>query len=538
MALLLAACGNGSLESTQTGAVDLQVGWGDEPDAAAASSGNYASQSHGLGGFGDVIPKAVRRVRITYQSQSTQCCVAFDPRDARLAGRNIVLTNLLPENATISLAGFPTDFAPSGSLPSTCSTSPAEVALPCAGQGFATASFASEIRHVTVVGGSRTDAGELRVFPVPFLVDGTVIPAPGGVAGSPMAARFTIADAGIGVDAGSIAVNGGQLSPPLDVGATIASKTACSDLTGPPCSANGQLGVAGFQVVTSPVGFGLGGARMRVRADNLSGSRLDTSYDFLIGAVFTPTFTQSFAPTATRTPTQTRTRTATPPRTPTAILSSTPTHTRTATRRPTSSRTPTRTFTRSYTPTRTATAANTATPTLTGTATSTRTPTSSPTVTPTFTATYTLTPDLSCGGAHVSLPVRGRSLLLSDRAPETRKFKVSITNDLALTNPLTSDPTQCGARLQLVGTGRGDGSAVVDLPAAYWYAVGYPRAARGYRYFDPLKRHGVSRVRIQTDDGGGDVVLTGGGEEWPFRVTHSQGPIQFLLQIGNDVLCS
>ena len=528
-----AVAGSGQVSAGDTGSVEFR--WSRE-GGTATMTGDYGTSTQGIGGFGDEIPNAVKLLRITYRSASTQCCVAIDPRDSRLAGRNVVLTSLRPESAAITLAGFASSFAPSEGLPQQCSTSPSEVALACDAR-YATPSFASEVRQVTVVGGSRTEVGDLTVFPVPFLIDGTLIPAPASAVTVPLAARFTVADAGLGIDSGTIVTAAGA------VGAQgylpIVSKTACSDLTGPPCSTGGQLGVAGFQVVTAAIPGPVGAARISIHAGNQTGAVLDTAYDFLIGSVQTPTPVR--IPTATRTATLVPTST----RTPTSIRTSTPTPTITSTRKPTSTRVPSSTPSRTSTFTVTPTPTNTSTRTATRTPTVTRTSTRTPSVTPTYTATHTFTPDTRCSGVPAPHPVRAKGLYLNDPSisgnpadADGRKVKVSINNELALAEPLSSDPTFCGAELRIIGTGRGDGSAIVDLPPGLWEPVGFPRAARGYMYRDPLERYGIKRIRINPKEGGGIVYISGGGADWPYRITHAQGGVTFRLQIGNDVICS
>lgn len=524
------AVGAASAAGRDDGSVALSVRWVGGGAASSQTSGDLAVNNAGIGGFGSNIPKSVDRIRITYSSASTQCCVAFDPRDSRLGGRNVVLTNLRAESADITLAGFPGTSVPSGGYAATCNTNPSEIRLSCDDDSFATPSFVSDVRHVIIVGGTRTEVGDLTVFPVPFLLVDALVPGPGGVAASPLSARLTIVEAQDGVLPQSIQLQAQQSS---NSNAGIATISGCNDLVGPLCSPGGSLQVSGYQVISAPIPYALGNAGLRVVASNASGRKLDTAYSFTINSLSTPTRTATSIPTSTRTFTATRTATRT--------YTVTPTATKTATRRPTVTAAPTRT--RTNTPTRTRTSTPTVTPsnTSTPTLTATRTPTRTRTITLTPTATYTATVDTSCSNAPEPHPVGADSLRIIDSADaDERRVKLHIHRETGIDSLPVSDPTFCGAELRIVGTGRGDGSAIITLPPGLWDPVGYPRASRGYRYWDPLVRFGIREVRLvpYTDRRGGSLVISGGGAGWPYRITQRQSMINFRLQIGNDVYCS
>lgn len=535
--LALATVGVPSRAIARDASVGVGVNWG-APTVGSTTTGGLSTSAQGIGGFGTTIPASARTLRITYRSASLQCCVAIDPRDSRLTGRDLVLTNLQPETAEIQMSAFATDFAPAEGLSATCSTNPSAVALPCDSR-FATPSFASEARNVTVVSGTRTSAGALRVFALPFLLQNDLSPAPGGFAGSPVTARFTVVDAAIGVDSDSLtarSVNAGG----TESGIEIASKTPCSDIDGPFCSPGGSLNVAGVQVVTKPADYPIGAAKLKLHAANLTGGEMNAAYGFTVNTVFTPTRTATTKPTSTRT--FTNTPTIAPTRTPTTPA---PTATVTATYRPTGTLQPTRTRTVTPTPTKTKTPTITPTSTVTNTPTSTWTPTRTPTVTATYTVTYTMTPaNLECKGTPVSHPLSGDAIaLVDDGDPSDRVVKVRISNAYGIDVEDGSDPAFCGATLSIIGGKSGDGVAVISLPPGLWETVGDwrgIRAIRGYRYRDHLSRYGIRTIRLIPGKGGrGTLVIKGGGENWPYRVTRPQTePVHFRLQIGNDIYCT
>lgn len=320
------------------------------------------------------------------------------PVDEGTGQRLLVLTGLPAGPATIALAGFPSASVPSpDGITDTCATDPSAAAQTCNQGGFQTPSFRSQAVAVEIVSGQRTDAGDILVPAVPFLIDGSLSPAPNQTVDSPVAVDFIVADAASGIDASSIAVPVAQDGAPVEDQPL--QLDPCNDGGATPCSAGGALEVSGFHVHRPAQSLAAGNAMVSITARNLSSpvQELDFSYDFTVAEqVPTPTASSTDTPTQTAVPTATRPNTPTPTDSPTSTEtpapSPTPTATFTSTAAVTPSSTPTSTDTAS--PTVTATPTDTFSPTATTspTATATESPTATPTVTAADTDTPTSTP--------------------------------------------------------------------------------------------------------------------------------------------------
>jgi hypothetical protein len=396
------------------------------------SSEVVTTRGQGEPGFGPELPASVVTVRFLIESGAgLQCCLAVDPRDFAVdpttGQRSLLFTELPPGPATLTIAGYPTDFAPAPpGITSKCTTQPADAGTDCDPNRFQTASFESAVQPVSIVSGADTDAGDILIPAVPFLIDGTLSPAPNGQAANPVAVSFTVADASTGIDAASVGVS---LNPPPPAAEAL-TLVACDDSGATPCSPGGALEVSGFQVARPPQSLDVGAATIEISAANLASpaEQLDYTYPFTVliappatpsatatatatatsTAVSTPTatapetptqtatFTDTPAATATLTATPTETFTSTPSvtGTPTETPAETPTETATFTGTPTASHTDTATATLTATPTETftSTPSVTGTPPLTPTATPTSTDTATATATSTATATLTITP--------------------------------------------------------------------------------------------------------------------------------------------------
>lgn len=311
--------GGGSSGSTGgDGGLNVNVLWEHPQGAALVATGDdRPRQQSGGGGFGPELPASVQSVRFVFESQSGfRCCVSIDPGavpvDPGSGQRSVLLPNLPPGSATLQVAGFPTSTAaaPAGNA-ETCATQPASAGAACAADLAQTPSFASEPQPVTIVQGTRSDAGDILVSALPFVVPGSLSPALNEIAQSPVAVRFTVADAVTGIDRESVgAAVDGDGSAALDL-------QPCDDATAAHCSEGGRLEVRGFTVERAPQALAPGPKRVDIEARNQAETRrfLDFSYVFRAAGV-APTETRTATPparTATPTtepadPTVTRTR--------------------------------------------------------------------------------------------------------------------------------------------------------------------------------------------------------------------------------------
>jgi VCBS repeat protein len=348
--VVLSACGGGGSAGSGSagGGLGANVLWEQpQPKSAAALVPRglaTADQQADHGGFGPELPASVSSVRFVFRSQSgSSCCVSIDPTavpvDPSSGQRSVLLPELTPGAGTLEVAGFPTSTAAAADgVVDTCATQPVEAGAPCAAGVTQTASFSSDLQGVTVVQGGRTDAGDIFVHALPFVVPGSASPAPGAFAESPVAVRFTVADAVSGIAPSSILVGvDGDRSAPLAL-------DACDDAGANPCSDGGRLEVRGFKVEREARAVAAGERQIEIAALNQADPplSLDVFYAFRVSGVAAPTPTATVRP-ASRTPTAAATPTSSPTRTP-------------PTRTPPPSRTPSSTPTRELTPTRTPTA--------------------------------------------------------------------------------------------------------------------------------------------------------------------------------------
>jgi hypothetical protein len=307
----------------------------------------------------------VRTVRFLIRSQDgPDCCVAVDPeavpRDPETGQRVLILSGLAAGPATLTISGFPTDFAPNAGVANRCNTDPAAAGRSCDAGRNQSPSFESAPQNVTIVAGAQSDAGDILIPALPFVVPGSLDPAANASAPNPLSVGFTVADAVTGIEESSVALeirqNGAAVGGP-DLGLE-----ACDDAGANPCSGGGGLAVSGFRAVRPAQTLGSGAASLRITARNLAAQprELDFTYGITVLAPPPDTATPTPQPSATATPVPTATRT---PVTPAPTSTATSTATRTNTRRPPTA-TDTRPSTATRTPTPTATPASpTQTPT-------------------------------------------------------------------------------------------------------------------------------------------------------------------------------
>lgn len=384
--LAVAGCSGGGNTGDERGTATLHFRalW-ERPGAGGGGS------TGGGGGFDTEIPPSVRTARVVFRSAGFECCVAFDPRSPIFAGRRLlVLTDLPTGDATVTLSGFATDFAPDDGVAAQCSTSPAEAGLPCSTRD-ADPSFASEPQPVVVVANTRSDAGEIRVFSRPFVVPGSLSPAAGSTVPRPARVNFVIADAVSGIDEDSVEVTARQGdAAPQELETALAP---CDDDGEAACSDDGSLEVSGFAASTDAGQLEEGPVLLSIFARNRQGQSLRVEHSFTVQGGQAHTATATSTSTATTTPTDTPPPSETATRTPSETPSDTPSRSETPTVTPTDTETApdTETATPTNTPTESPTASATETGTEAPTATDSEAPTETPTDTPTGTETATPT---------------------------------------------------------------------------------------------------------------------------------------------------
>jgi hypothetical protein len=273
--VVLNACSGSSSGGGGSGSLVARAVW-QQPEGQAA-----AALPGGGSAFASPIPRAVRSVVVQVEPASgPRRCVATDP--ASNPERMVVIRGLPSGPTSVSILGFPVG---------------ADEALAiCEGRSLGTPSYRSNASVVTIVPATRTDAGDIEVFAVPFLI-ALDPPAslPPSSADDPVPITFVVADAVTGIVASSVRVE--STAPVL---------TVCDDATSSPCSDGGSLEVRGFRAQLT-ISRSPGAETIQIEARNLDSPARDLDFQYQItvqpGQVPTPTPTPSTSPSPTPTPT-------------------------------------------------------------------------------------------------------------------------------------------------------------------------------------------------------------------------------------------
>lgn len=239
--LLLANCGGGGSDLPGSG-----PGPGDGSSVFPERGGGESTEP----------PASVRTARIVFDSISgEQCCVAL-PAEVIPAGAVLVLDDLPAGPATVVVAFFAEDFAPSvEGIADTCRTAPVALGSPCDLDRIATPSFESDPQMVNIIAGGQTNVADLIIHALPFLFD--LIPGDGDTAEEPVEFSFTVADAVTDIEEESVDL---ELTLQVPDGNSFRSLSKrvplyfspCADGTPEPCSREGDRDVAGFRVHSDP----------------------------------------------------------------------------------------------------------------------------------------------------------------------------------------------------------------------------------------------------------------------------------------------
>jgi hypothetical protein len=281
----------------------------------AAGCGGGSSGGGGNGGMDDItwpsrdgepttmLPPSVKTGRVVFSSQSGEsCCVAVDP--SILSGnakRGLAILNDLPVGpATVTVAGFTTDFAPVVSgVTKTCSTIPANAARDCDPMQLASPAFESPPLSVVIIGGAQTNIGQVPMEAFPFLF--SFSPGQGASAPAPVQFAMTVVDAATNVRAESVQLDVSFTVPDENPGSPFRvltkrvplSLVPCADGTTNPCSPTANLQLTGFNASGTAPELPEGPVEARVVAENTANPPhgLDFRYTFVVLATPTATAT-------------------------------------------------------------------------------------------------------------------------------------------------------------------------------------------------------------------------------------------------------
>jgi len=137
-------------------------------------------------------------------------------------------------------------------------------------------------------------------------------------------------------------------------------------------------------------------------------------------------------------------------------------------------------------------------------------------------------------------PIGAEVLRLKDPGnARKRRILFRSTGEPDLRPSLDDDPRASGARLEITGSGAGDGAAgPIVLPPSLWEGLGSPPGSTGYVYTDDNAGSGVRRVVFKRTSAGGALVARGRGRAWPYQITQPQGPIDVRFAVGDELYCA
>lgn len=317
-AVSASGCGGGSSGPQGNSSFTAQVLWEQIDDTHSTSPARGLAEE-AQRGFGPTIPRLVRTVRIIVRpAHGDDCCLAIERTDPAFEERLVVVRGLPAGRATVRVTGFATVGAPpEEEATELCATDPPGVGSLCSAP-LSAPPFDSDPVSVDLIEGQRTDAGDIEVFAIPFILEEEWNPAPNGSIERLQRATFTVVDARSGIDASSIAL---RITQGSETVFPVLDRTPCDDDAGTtPCSIGGTLGVRGYRVASEPLPHTLtiGLAEFGITASNLEvppeALRLQPYSVNIASEPATPTPT----PTLTVTPTPSLTPAATPTLVPTA----------------------------------------------------------------------------------------------------------------------------------------------------------------------------------------------------------------------------
>lgn len=260
------------------------------------------------GGSSSTLPPTVVTGRVVFRSATGEaCCVAVDPTllTPPTGPALLVLDDLPIGPATVTIAGFSTDFAPAvPGITLTCRTvSPIGVA-PCDATRNASPAFESAPLAVNILAGVQINLGEIDVQALPFVLD-DFLPAQQSAVEPPVQFDFTIADAVTGVAADSVALDVTVMVPDEERPSVFRSLTKripltlapCADGSAEPCSPDGDLELDGFHAAGVAERLPEGPAEVRITGRNLADPARAVDFRYVFDVLPEPTETPA-APAA------------------------------------------------------------------------------------------------------------------------------------------------------------------------------------------------------------------------------------------------
>ncbi len=315
--LMLSACGGNELAGTSS--LGFRVLWQEAPVSGSLQIGRHNTAR--AASFGSTIPAAVNTVRIQLRASgingSLSCCVAVRRGSQAFADRSLTLAALPAGDLEVSIAGYASDFAPADGVTAKCATRPDSAGTACDGDRGQLASFGSAPATVTVQPAERADAGDILMYPLPFLIG--LQPEPdASVDGPQLPIRFTVVSAIHDVVANSVGVQATPAGARSAATFNLRSSTVCDDATANPCSPGGNLEVRGLLIDGLIDGLTAGTANVSITARNDDTPQRNMSFQYPIvvnsGASTTttlPTTTSTSSTTSSTTTTSTTTTSTT-----------------------------------------------------------------------------------------------------------------------------------------------------------------------------------------------------------------------------------
>jgi hypothetical protein len=281
-------------------------GCGGGSSSSGSGSMNEITWPSRDGGTTTMLPPAIETGRVVFESATGEaCCVAVDPTvlSGSAQGGLAILNDLPVGPATVTVAGFASDFAPAvPGIVDTCKTVPADAAGDCDPVRLAAPAFESPPLAVTIIAGVQTNIGDVPMEAFPFLFDFS--PAQDASAPAPVQFDLTVVDAATNIREDSVALEVSFSVP--DENAEVSGSPfrvltkrvlldldACADGTSAPCSPQGNLQLAGFAASGSAPELPEGSVEAHITAANLANPprELDFRYSFIVLATPTATAT-------------------------------------------------------------------------------------------------------------------------------------------------------------------------------------------------------------------------------------------------------
>lgn len=301
MALAVAGCGGGSGRSRS--ATPTPGSGTVTPQTRTPTARTTPVHTATPGGNPSILPPYVLTARVIFRaSNGEQCCVAADPAllpaEPARGQETLVLDDLPIGPATVTVAGYTTDFAPAPpGVTATCRTVNRRGVAPCDTTRNASPAYESDPLAITIFPGVRVNLGSVDVAPLPFVL--TFTPPQNSAVPLPVDLSFTVVDPATGIAAPSVALeitlDVPQGKPPVFRPLTKRVELAldaCRDGGSRPCSEEGDNGLTGFiaRGISEFLAYlPAGPVAARITAQNLADPPRDLDFQYLFAVAPEPT---------------------------------------------------------------------------------------------------------------------------------------------------------------------------------------------------------------------------------------------------------